>query len=77
MTTSVTELIRNRKGTHCSRSAETALPTGFDHPHASEQARRIAEEGMILRVQVGAGVHGTSIDGQDDRDVAAIDRAEA
>jgi hypothetical protein len=28
----------------------------------------IAEEGMILRVQVGSGVHGTSITGQDDRD---------
>jgi uncharacterized protein len=23
---------------------------------------------MVLRVQVGSGVHGTSIDGQDDRD---------
>lgn len=50
----------------------TALPTGFDHPHASEQARRIAEDGMILRVQVGSGVHGTSIDGQDDRDEMGI-----
>ena len=28
----------------------------------------IAEKGMILRVQVGSGVHGTSIAGQDDRD---------
>jgi uncharacterized protein len=28
----------------------------------------IAEEGMIVRVQVGSGVHGTSITGQDDRD---------
>jgi len=28
----------------------------------------IAEAGMILRVQVGSGVHGTSITGQDDRD---------
>lgn len=46
----------------------TALPAGYPHPHASEQARRIAEDGMILRVQVGSGVHGTSISGQDDRD---------
>jgi uncharacterized protein len=46
----------------------TALPDGFGHPHASEEARRIAEAGMILRVQVGSGVHGTSISGQDDRD---------
>jgi hypothetical protein len=46
----------------------TALPAGYRHPHASEEARRIAERGMILRVQVGSGVHGTSIAGQDDRD---------
>jgi hypothetical protein len=46
----------------------TALPSGFPHPHASEEARAIAENGMILRVQVGSGVHGTSITGQDDRD---------
>lgn len=49
-------------------SGSTALPAGFAHPHASEEARAIAEEGMILRVQVGSGVHGTSIAGQDDRD---------
>ncbi|MEA2567095.1 MAG: uncharacterized protein QOD49_2272 [Actinomycetota bacterium] len=46
----------------------TVLPVGFGHPHASEEARKIAEEGMILRVQVGSGLHGTSISGQDDRD---------
>ena len=46
----------------------TVLPAGFTHPHASEEARAIAENGMILRVQVGSGVHGTSITGQDDRD---------
>jgi uncharacterized protein len=46
----------------------TALPPGFRHRHASEEARSIAENGMILRVQVGSGVHGTSITGQDDRD---------
>jgi hypothetical protein len=46
----------------------TALPSGFRHRHASEEARAIAENGMILRVQVGSGVHGTSIAGQDDRD---------
>jgi hypothetical protein len=44
------------------------LPAGFAHPHASEEARRIAGDGMILRVQVGSGVHGTSVTGQDDRD---------
>ena len=46
----------------------TALPAGFPHPHASQQARVIAEQGTIMRVQVGSGVHGTSIAGQDDRD---------
>jgi uncharacterized protein len=46
----------------------TALPAGFAHPHASQEAREIAETGTILRVQVGSGVHGTSISGQDDRD---------
>src|SRR6516162_11105861 len=49
-------------------AGSTALPAGFAHPHASEEARRIAEAGLILRVQVGSGVHGTAIDGTDDRD---------
>src|SRR5579862_6075212 len=49
-------------------SGSTALPSGYTHPHASQEARVIAEQGMILRVQVGSGVHGTSIAGQDDRD---------
>lgn len=44
------------------------LPGAFEHPHASDEARRIAEAGTILRAQVGSGVHGTSIHGQDDRD---------
>lgn len=48
------------------------LPAAFDHPHASDEARRLAEAGMILRVQVGSGVHGTSIGGQDDRDEMGI-----
>lgn len=48
------------------------LPTGFAHPHASPQARRIAEAGLILRVQVGSGVHGTAVGGQDDRDEMGI-----
>ena len=45
-----------------------SLPSAYDHPHASEEARRIAEQGTVLRAQVGSGVHGTSITGQDDRD---------
>jgi hypothetical protein len=47
---------------------ERGLPAGFAHSHASEEARAIAETGMILRVQVGSGLHGTSVEGQDDRD---------
>ena len=50
----------------------TDLPPGYDHPHASEQARRIAERGTVLRAQVGSGVHGTSVLGQDDRDEMGI-----
>ena len=38
------------------------------HPHSSPVARDLALRGTVLRVQVGSGVHGTSIDGQDDRD---------
>lgn len=48
------------------------LPSGYDHPHASEQARQIAEQGLVLRAQVGSGVHGTSISGQDDRDEMGV-----
>lgn len=49
-----------------------ALPAGYPHPHASEEAREVAEAGLILRVQVGSGVHGTAISGQDDRDEMGI-----
>ncbi|HEX8508867.1 MAG TPA: nucleotidyltransferase domain-containing protein, partial [Propionibacteriaceae bacterium] len=48
------------------------LPAPYDHPHASERARQVAQRGLILRVQVGSGVHGTSISGQDDRDEMGI-----
>src|SRR5215469_15499512 len=50
----------------------TDLPAGFAHPHASEESRAIAKAGMILRAQVGSGVHGTAIAGQDDRDEMGI-----
>jgi hypothetical protein len=53
-------------------TGDRSLPPGFAHPHASEQARVIAERGLVLRVQVGSGVHGTSITGQDDRDEMGI-----
>ncbi len=51
---------------------DTSLPPGFTHPHSSELARRVAERGMILRTQVGSGVHGTGLSGQDDRDEMGI-----
>jgi hypothetical protein len=53
-------------------AGSTALPPGYPHPHASQEARAIAEAGMILRAQVGSGVHGTAIAGQDDRDELGI-----
>jgi hypothetical protein len=42
------------------------------NPHSSDDFRRVAERGMILRVLVGSGVHGTAVDGQDDRDEMGI-----
>jgi hypothetical protein len=40
--------------------------------HSGEQFAAIAERGTILRVQVGSGLHGTAIKGQDDRDEMGI-----
>ncbi|MCE7007956.1 nucleotidyltransferase domain-containing protein [Kibdelosporangium philippinense] len=40
--------------------------------HSSPQFAAIAEQSTILRVQVGSGVHGTAIQGQDDRDEMGI-----
>ncbi|HZC69254.1 MAG TPA: nucleotidyltransferase domain-containing protein [Jatrophihabitans sp.] len=51
---------------------ERSLPPGFDHPHASELGRRVSERGLILRTEVGSGVHGTAVAGQDDRDEMGI-----
>jgi hypothetical protein len=51
---------------------DRSLPPGYRHPHASEEARRIAERGTVLRVQVGSGVHGTAVGGQDDRDEMGV-----
>jgi hypothetical protein len=55
-----------------SASAGAELPPGYEHPHSSEEARRIATRGLILRTQVGSGVHGTAVSGQDDRDEMGI-----
>jgi hypothetical protein len=40
--------------------------------HASEEFRALAEGATILRAQVGSGVHGTSIEGSDDRDEMGV-----
>jgi hypothetical protein len=53
-------------------SGDPSLPAGYPHPHASEEARAIAQAGTVLRAQVGSGVHGTAIDGQDDRDEMGV-----
>lgn len=40
--------------------------------HATEEKKGIAERGLILRCQVGSGVHGTAVSGTDDRDEMGI-----
>ncbi|WP_017589920.1 nucleotidyltransferase domain-containing protein [Nocardiopsis ganjiahuensis] len=40
--------------------------------HSSEEFARIAEQGTVLRCQVGSGVHGLSLDGQNDRDEMGV-----
>lgn len=43
---------------------------GWPHPHMG--FRDVAEANTILRVQVGSGVHGTAVGGQDDRDEMGV-----
>jgi uncharacterized protein len=40
--------------------------------HATEEKRAVALAGTILHCQIGSGVHGTAISGQDDRDEMGI-----
>lgn len=40
--------------------------------HGTEAFRKIAEEGTILRTEVGSGSHGIAIEGTDDRDEMGI-----
>ncbi|XKK39168.1 nucleotidyltransferase domain-containing protein [Nocardiopsis sp. ARC36] len=40
--------------------------------HSAPEYARIAEKGTVLRCQVGSGVHGVALDGQNDRDEMGI-----
>jgi len=42
------------------------------NPHSTDEFRRIAEQGLILQCLVGSGLHGTAVEGQDDRDEMGI-----
>ena len=42
------------------------------NPHSIDEFSLIAERGTVLQCQVGSGVHGTAIEGQDDRDEMGI-----
>ena len=42
------------------------------NPHSSDEHRQVGLGHEILRVLVGSGLHGTAIDGQDDRDEMGI-----
>lgn len=44
------------------------MSTTVEHKHSTSVSEEIARRGTILRTQVGSGVHGVTIDDQDDRD---------
>lgn len=49
------------------------LPPPFrGHRHATVEARGVAQDGLILLAEVGSRVHGTSIQGTDDRDELGV-----
>jgi hypothetical protein len=53
--------------------ADTALDRQqMTGKHSGDEYRRMAERCTILRCQVGSGVHGTAIEGHDDRDEMGI-----
>lgn len=59
---------------HVWHSDRMGVPTNdvFHNPHGRKDQWEVASAGEILRVLVGSGVHGTSIDGYDDRDEMGI-----
>jgi hypothetical protein len=44
----------------------------MSNPHGSQEHRRVALGGEILRCLVGSGVHGAAVEGQDDRDEMGV-----
>jgi uncharacterized protein len=42
------------------------------NPHSSDEFRAIADRFTVLRCLVGSGLHGTAVEGQDDRDEMGI-----
>jgi hypothetical protein len=49
------------------------LPAAYPgHPHASDEARQIAQDGLILLAEVGSGVHGIALPGTDDTDQMGV-----
>ena len=49
------------------------LPAAYPgHRHASEEARQIAQDGLILLSEVGSGVHGIALPGTDDTDLMGV-----
>lgn len=49
------------------------LPLAYpSHPHATEEYRNVAQDGLIFLTEVGSGVHGTSVSGTDDTDWMGI-----
>lgn len=56
-----------------SRATRAELPAAYPgHPHASEEARTIAQDGLIFLTEVGSGVHGIALPGRDDRDEMGV-----
>lgn len=46
--------------------------SAFENLHSTADHQHVGEGNEILRVLVGSGVHGTAVDGQDDRDEMGI-----
>jgi hypothetical protein len=44
----------------------------MQNPHSKPEFATIAEESTVLRCLVGSTVHGTAVEGQDDRDEMSV-----